>query len=101
MDTAGRRLRGCRLQVVRCSMFPLQRSASDAQAHCRNNATATRTPRELKTPNSKLFCDQRHAIKRMLLRAWNGNCNTAEQSDNEMISHVQMKRDRSVPGRST
>ena len=84
-------------------MFPIQRSTLHAprppfnpQPHCRNNATATRTLRASKTPNSKLFCDQRHAIKRKLLRTWNANCGTAEQSQNRMISHLHLKQDHSV-----
>src|SRR5947207_12303639 len=72
-----------------------------AQPHCRNNATATRTPGASKRPNSKLLCAQRQATQQMLLRAWNANCTTAEQSHNEMISHIKMQQDRSVPGRST
>ena len=32
----------------------------------------------------------------MLLRTWNANCDTTEQSQNRMISHLHLKQDHSV-----
>src|SRR5437667_416649 len=86
----------CSLFVVRCSQFNAPRPASDAQPHCRNNATATRALRVSKTPNSKLLCAQRQATKRVLLRSWNANCVWDEAGNNPMSSHAQMNQDRSV-----